>query len=125
MVESVPRSRYTRWAWSKVSQIHRPEPGGPETSSCTGEIFSYSYRYHPPQSSSYERCVGLSWCSVCRSYTGAMVYIPRDRALWDALADLPDDERGRLYGGEVRLLDYLDRLVRRGRWQPAGRSQRS
>lgn len=105
--------------------IHGPEPGGPQRSACTGEIFSYGYRYYQPESSLYERCVGLSWCSVCRSYVGTMVYIPRDRALWDALADLPDHERERLSRSEVKLLDYLDRLVRRGQWPTADRSPES
>jgi len=91
----------------------------------TGEIFSYSYRYYEPQSSMYERCVGLSWCSSCRSYTGAMVYVPRERVLWDALADLPDDERERLSRSEVKLLDYLDRLVRRGLWPTAAQRRHS
>jgi hypothetical protein len=111
-----------RWRWSKVSMMHRPEPGTPQTSSCTGEILSYNYRYYEPESGSYERCVALSWCPVCRSYTGATVYIPRDRTLWDALAELPDHERERLSHSEVKLLDYLDRLLRRGRWPTADRS---
>jgi hypothetical protein len=108
--------RAARWRWSKVSVIHRPEADAGKTSSCTGEIFSYYYRYYEPESSMYERCVGLSWCSVCRCYAGTMVFIPRDRALWDALAELPDHERERLSHSEVKLLDYLDRLVRRGHW---------
>jgi hypothetical protein len=112
-----------RWRWSKVSMIHRSVPGAPQTSPCTGEILSYSYRYYEPESGSYERCVALSWCSVCHSYTGAMVYIRRDRTLWDALAELPDHERERLSNSEVKLLDYLDRLLRRGRWPMADRSQ--
>src|SRR5262249_27081949 len=78
--------------------------------------FSYCYRYHEPASTMYERCVGLSWCWVCRCYNGAMVYIPRGRPLWDALAEVPDRERERLSRSEVKLLDHLDRLVRRGLW---------
>jgi hypothetical protein len=74
----------------------------------------------------YERCIGLSWCSVCRCYAGTMVFIPRDRVLWDALAESPHHERERLSRSEVKLLDYLDRLVRRGLWpKTADRSPRS
>jgi hypothetical protein len=106
--------RSTRWAWSKVSTIHgvRDEDGV----ACIGEIYSYSYRCYTPSDSSYERCVGLAWCSSCREYSGSMVFVPRHERLLDLLADLPTDERERLVRSEVRLLDYLDRIVRRGSW---------
>jgi hypothetical protein len=54
-----------------------------------------------------------------------MVHIPRNRALWDALAELRDHERERLSRSEVKLLDYLDLIVRRGHWPTAGRSPQS
>ncbi|MYS86143.1 hypothetical protein GTZ85_39505 [Streptomyces sp. SID5474] len=57
----------------------------------------------------FERCIGLAWCSECRLYVGAMVYIPRTRPLVDALASLPADERARLLRKEMALIDYLDR----------------
>jgi hypothetical protein len=81
---------------------------------CDGAIYSYQYRFYPPSDSSYERCIGLTWCSVCREYSGAMVFVPRSELLPDLLADLPAPERERLERSEVKLLDYLDRLVRRG-----------
>lgn len=49
-----------------------------------------------------------------------MVYVPSREALWDALANLPVHERERLAGSTVKLLDYLDRLVRRGEWPTRG-----
>jgi hypothetical protein len=45
-----------------------------------------------------------------------MVFVPRSKRLSDLLADLPASERERLKRSEVKLLDYLDRLVRRGTW---------
>jgi hypothetical protein len=106
--------RSTRWAWSKVNTIHGVRDGG--AAACVGAIYSYRYRCHAPSDSSYERCVGLAWCSSCREYSGSMVFVPRQERLPDLLADLPTAERGRLIRSEVRLLDYLDRLVRRGSW---------
>jgi hypothetical protein len=105
-------SRSARWTWSKVDTVHQP-------STCTGEVRSYRYRYYQPPDSLFERCVGLAWCSVCREYSGAMVYVPRDEHLTDVLMDLPTPERERLARSEVKLLDHLDRLARRGSW-PAG-----
>ncbi|MFI6263201.1 hypothetical protein [Micromonospora sp. NPDC051006] len=43
-----------------------------------------------------------------------MVFVPRNERLSDLLADLPTPERERLARSEVKLLDHLDRLVRRG-----------
>jgi hypothetical protein len=105
------------WTWSKVSTIHEHAPahGG----ACEGEIHSYRYRYHAPSDSSYVRCIGLAWCSTCREYSGAMVYVPRGEHLTDLLADLPAAEQQRLARSEVKLLDYLDRLARRGAWPPS------
>lgn len=106
------------WQWTKVSVIHPPGADSPAGKQCTGDIHSYVYRHYRPESASYHRCIGLSWCTGCRAYTGTMVHVPRDRALVDALAGLPPHDRERLHRSEVRLLDYLDRLVRRGTWPP-------
>jgi hypothetical protein len=106
--------RSARWTWSKVGTVHGAREGSSPT--CTGEIYSYRYRYYAPSDSSYERCIGLAWCSICREYSGAMVYVPRDERLPDVLIDLPTPEREKLARSEVKLLDYLDRLVRRGSW---------
>lgn len=107
--------RSARWAWSKVSTIHTSRDGT-DAIACDGDIYSYSYRFYAPSNSSYERCVGLAWCSTCREYSGAMVFVPQSEHLPDLLADLPTPERERLVRSEVKLLDYLDRLVRRGTW---------
>lgn len=105
-------NRSTRWAWSKVSTVHGVRGG--DAVACAGEILSYRYRFYAPSDRFYERCVGLTWCSTCREYSGAMVIVPRNEDLWDPLADLPTPERERLVRSEVKLLDNLDRLVRRG-----------
>jgi hypothetical protein len=75
--------------------------------SCGAAVRSYAYRFHPPESSSYERCIGFSWCSGCRLYSAAMVHIPRDRVLVDALAELPEKQREELERSEWRLIEYL------------------
>ncbi|MDH6706644.1 hypothetical protein P3T27_003371 [Kitasatospora sp. MAA19] len=62
----------------------------------------------------FERCIGFSWCSGCRIYSGNMVHIPRKRVLVDALASLPQEQRERLLRSETRLVEFLDRLVRDG-----------
>jgi hypothetical protein len=104
------------WTWSKVSTIHGNRPA--HGSACDGEIRSYRFRHYASSDSSYERCIGLTWCSTCREYSGAMVPVPRGEYLPDALADLPRIERERPARTEVKLLDYLDRLARRGAWPP-------
>jgi hypothetical protein len=100
------------WRWTKVSVLHAEGPW------CAGAVYSYARRYYPPDSPFYERCVGLSWCSTCRTYTGAMVAVPGRLALVDVLAGLSPRERERVSRSELRLLDHLDRLVRRGDWPP-------
>jgi hypothetical protein len=45
-----------------------------------------------------------------------MVYVPQEEQLTNLLADLPAPEHERLARSEVKLLDYLDRLTRRGAW---------
>jgi hypothetical protein len=102
--------RSAGWSWSKVSSIHRAREG--EASGCVGEIYSYRYRVHPASGGLYKRCVGLAWCSTCREYCAAMVFVPRGEYLPDLLAELPALEHERLVRSEVKLLDYLDRLVR-------------
>lgn len=79
-------------------------------------MYLYRYRVYPPSDGSFERCIGLAWCSTCREYSGAMVSVPRGEHLPDLLAGLPESERERLARSEVKLLNYLDRLVRRGMW---------
>jgi hypothetical protein len=92
-----------------VSTIHH---GG----SCGGELRTHRYRCYPPSDRSYGRCISLTWCAICREYSGAMTHVPRTEDLPDPLAALPPAERERLYRGEVRLLDHLDRIARRGLW---------
>jgi hypothetical protein len=101
-----------------VPVIHRDGADGPAT--CTGEVYTYAYRFYEPDHPSYERCIALTWCSTCRERSGNMGYVPRGERLWDATAELPAPERERLLGSESKLLDFLDRLVRRGEW-PARR----
>ncbi|MFJ3925174.1 hypothetical protein [Streptomyces sp. NPDC090022] len=48
-------------------------------------------------------------------YRANTVHVPRQRALVDALAPLPDDQRERIARSETRLVDYLDRRARKGR----------
>ena len=98
---------WTRYQWRKVSTLHS------ETGVCTGTVRSYVYRYHPPTSSFYDRCVGLTWCSDCRTWASAMVHVPRDEVLDDPLAGLDPEERDRLHRKEHELVRYLDRVVRR------------
>jgi hypothetical protein len=71
-------------------------------------VRSYQYRFYPAESSFYERCIGLSWCSGCRIYSGAMVRVPRDQLLSDALASLPPGQRDHLQASEIRLIEYLN-----------------
>jgi hypothetical protein len=99
---------------SKVSTIHGARAGSADA--CAGEIYSYRYRFYAPSDSLYERCVGLAWCSSCREYSGTMVFVPKDERVPDLLAEMPASERERLFRSEVKLLDHLDRLVRRGSW---------
>lgn len=106
------------WRWTKVPALHAVGTGAAPERRCNGHVHSYRYRYYPPESTVYERCIGLSWCSACRTYAGTMVHVPRDETLVDPFADLGDDERDRLHRGERRLLEHLDRLVRRGEWPP-------
>lgn len=78
---------------------------------CREPLRFYQYRFHPPESSMFDRCVGLAWCSGCRIYDGNMVHVPRRRVLVDALASLPAHERDRLLRKEAALIDHLDRAA--------------
>lgn len=78
---------------------------------------SYQYRFYPPESSMFERCVGFAWCSACRIYSGNMVHIPRKRVLVDALVSLPAERRERLLHSETRMIEFLDRWFRGGEGQ--------
>jgi hypothetical protein len=49
-----------------------------------------------------------------------MIHVPRGEILADPLADLGEEERSKLTRSEHRLLDYLDRLIRQGKWHPPG-----
>ncbi|MFD9067518.1 hypothetical protein ACFVZ3_39060 [Kitasatospora purpeofusca] len=75
---------------------------------CHEPVRSYVYRLHPPESSGFERCIGLDWCSGCRIYSGAMVHVPRRQVLVDALAPLPAADRDLLLRKEAALVDHLD-----------------
>ncbi|MEV6599231.1 hypothetical protein AB0M36_20605 [Actinoplanes sp. NPDC051346] len=103
-----------RWAWKGVFAVHRRSEGA--LSSCTGRIYQYTYRLYAPEDSRYERCVGMSWCSVCREASENLVFVSRDTTLADALADLPASERERIGQNSRKIRECLDRLVRRGLW---------
>lgn len=74
---------------------------------CGTTIRAYRYRYYPPESRSFERCIGFTWCAGCFVYTGAMVYVPRAVDLVDLLSGLPEEERERLLRSESKLIAYL------------------
>jgi hypothetical protein len=112
MVTVTARGDWAQYQWRKVSTLHAPDGG--KAGGCAGTIRTYAYRHHPPTSASYERCIGLAWCSDCRTWSGAMVHIPRDRMLDDPLASLAPDERDRLHRKEHELVRHLDRMARRG-----------
>jgi hypothetical protein len=75
---------------------------------CGWSIRSYTYRCHPAKSGSFERCIGLAWCSKCRIYTGTMVYVRRAEVLVNALAGLPAERQAELRRSESMLIDFLD-----------------
>ncbi|MER5642143.1 hypothetical protein ABT095_35040 [Kitasatospora sp. NPDC002227] len=75
---------------------------------CREPVRSYAYRFHPPESSFFERCISLSWCSGCRIRSSALVHIPRRRVLTDALAGLPVYVRADLRRSEQALIEHLD-----------------
>ncbi|MFD5411484.1 hypothetical protein [Streptomyces nojiriensis] len=79
---------------------------------CRTPVRSYQYRFYPPESALFERCIGFAWCSGCRIYAGNMVHVPRKRVLVDALASLPREQRERIARSETRLIEFLDRRLR-------------
>nr|WP_296065032.1 hypothetical protein [uncultured Actinoplanes sp.] len=106
-----------RWAWKRaINAVHRRADGG--VSSCGGRVHHLTYRLHPPGDRSYERCIGMSWCSVCREVSENVVSVSGDTVLPDPLAALPAAERERLGTNATRIREYLDRLARRGLWPP-------
>jgi hypothetical protein len=105
-----------RQRWRKISLGWAASDGERRIcAACTTPVRSYQYRCHPPESSMFERCIGLTWCSRCRIYSGTMVHVPRQQALADALASLPQDQRERLLRSETRLIEFLDRQAPDGR----------
>ncbi|MFF9688365.1 DUF6083 domain-containing protein [Streptomyces sp. NPDC014623] len=96
-----------------------PDGGRRVCAACGTAVRSYRYRFHPPESPMFERCIGLAWCNGCGVYSGSMVYVPRDQVLVDALAQLPPDERERLGRSETRLIGYLDERAGDETW-PSG-----
>ena len=103
-----------KWTWTKVSELHRADDGP----ACDGPVHSYVYRHYPAGSANRERCIGLAWCSTCRDYVGTMVYVPRSQELDNPFAALGRDEQRDLHVNERRLIDRLDRMIRRGDWTP-------
>ncbi|GLW33110.1 hypothetical protein Areg01_60480 [Actinoplanes regularis] len=103
-----------RWAWKGVFAVHHRS--GDVPSSCTGRIYQYTYRLHAPEDSRYERCLGMSWCSLCREFSENVGFVSRDTVLWDALSGLEASERESLGRNSRRIREYVDRLVRRGLW---------
>lgn len=85
-----------RQHWLKVGTWDTVADGGRRIcAACGTPVRSYRYRFHPPGSAVFERCVGLAWCSGRRIYSGHMVHVPRKRVLVDALASLPREQRER------------------------------
>ncbi|GGV28974.1 hypothetical protein GCM10010182_59960 [Actinomadura cremea] len=89
--------------------------GLPRCAACGVPLRTYVYRFRPDS----ERCVSLVWCPACRTYAGAMVHVPREEELPDALAPLDGTVRERLRRSETELIGHIDRLIRRGAWPPA------
>ncbi|MDI2132166.1 hypothetical protein [Yinghuangia seranimata] len=86
---------------------------------CATPIRTYQYRFHPPESASYERCIGFFWCPECRVYQSQMVHVSRKLELVDVLGPLPEDERDRIRKPDHVLVAYLDSLARQGvTWEP-------
>lgn len=118
LIVSDERTDWKRWQWIKVARVHwTDDDRAKDRPSCDGAVYSHAHRTYEPESASYERCISLEWCGSCRTYSGAMVHIPRDRASDDPL-DLGNGENRMLRNSEVRVVDDLDRLVRRGAWLP-------
>ncbi|MFJ8691966.1 hypothetical protein [Streptomyces roseolilacinus] len=107
---TIRRGPDRRQRWLKVGSWETTSDGDRRVcASCGTPVRSYQYRFHPPESPMFERCVGLAWCSGCRIYSGSMVHVPRKQVLVDALASLPRDQRERMERSEIGLIDHLDR----------------
>ncbi|GAA1574266.1 hypothetical protein GCM10009678_66220 [Actinomadura kijaniata] len=107
----LPAFEAERWRWRKLSwgTWEEQTPEGWRCAACHLPARAHTYRTERGG----ERCVGLSWCSNCRVYSGAMVHVPLTEALPDPLADLDEHERARLLGREWALIDHLDRRAAR------------
>ncbi|GIE92535.1 hypothetical protein Are01nite_90150 [Actinoplanes regularis] len=106
------------WGWNHVP--NGPHGGhGRDLSTCAGQVYHYVYRLHPPENSSYERCMTTSWCSLCGECTDSVGFVSRDTELRDALAGLPEHEREQVERSPRKIRTYLNGLVRRGLWPPA------
>ncbi|WP_158813166.1 hypothetical protein [Streptomyces rimosus] len=105
--------------WRKVGTFGTITEGGQRLCTiCGTRVHSYQYRFHPPESSLFERCIGLAWCAGCRVYCGSMVHVSRETVLEDALASLPRDRCEHLQRSETALLDYLDSRTHDSSAQP-------
>lgn len=89
----------------------RPDGSRRVCIACGTAVRGYRYRYYSVDSDLYHRCIGSSWCSGCRIYTGGMFYAPRSEVLVDELAHLPVEQQEQLKRSESRLIDYLDRRI--------------
>ncbi|MFS8103164.1 hypothetical protein LFM09_39155 [Lentzea alba] len=98
-----------------MSRLHAPLDDA-EPATCGGTIRRYlrRYRFHPPESRSYERTFQLLWCSDCRTYATQTVHVPRATVLPNPLADLAVEVRETLERKELALVKHLDRMARRG-----------
>lgn len=109
---------WTRYRWTKVPVLHAATADSHAgTNECSGHIHTYVYRHYPRDSEFFHRCIALAWCSDCRSWSSALVHVPRDQHLHDPLASLAPEERDRLHGSEHQLVKNLDRLAQRGELQ--------
>jgi hypothetical protein len=97
---------WARHRWRKVLVVHHQAGAG----GCAGTIRSYTYRNHPVESEHFERSIRLTWCSDCRRWSSAIVFVPRAHNLDDPLDGLDAEKRDRLLGNERVLVQYLDRL---------------
>ena len=88
--------------------------GLPHCAACGVPLRGYVYRFKPTS----DRCISLAWCPACRTYSGTMVHVPREENLPDALNPLDEFARERLLNSETKLIDHIDRLIRRGTWPP-------
>ncbi|WMX48551.1 hypothetical protein [Streptomyces roseicoloratus] len=103
------RRPYDTYRWLKGPLQSTLDGARRACADCGTTIRAYRYRQHPPESRSYERCIGFAWCSACRVFAANTVYVPRERALVDRLAGLPAGRREALLRKEADLVAHLDR----------------